>query len=96
MGLSTAKATVSATAAGKNPNVSYAWQGARNHGANTMTGRTVTSKTGQHSFTIKAPVFSPELDALLISLALLVKVVVLLMKKLYNKLNMMLSMDTTH
>ena len=26
-------------------------------------GRTVTSKTGQHSFTIKAPVFSPELDA---------------------------------
>ncbi len=58
-----AKATVSATAAGKNPNVSYAWQGARNHGANTMTGRTVTSKTGQHSFTIKAPVFSPELDA---------------------------------
>ena len=58
-----AKATVSATAAGKNPNVSYAWQGTRNHGANTMTGRTVTSKTGQHSFTIKAPVFSPELDA---------------------------------
>jgi len=58
-----AKATVSATAAGKNPNVSYTWQGARNHGANTMTGRTVTSKTGQHSFTIKAPVFSPELDA---------------------------------
>ena len=41
MGLSTAKATVSATAAGKNPNVSYTWQGARNHGANTMTGRTV-------------------------------------------------------
>jgi|GEM_PF-3421141 len=58
-----AKATVSATAAGKNPNVSYTWQGARNHGANTMTGGTVTSKTGQHSFTIKAPVFSPELDA---------------------------------
>ena len=53
-----AKATVSATAAGKNPNVSYAWQGTRNHGANTMTGRTVTSKTGQHSFTIKAPVLS--------------------------------------
>lgn len=58
-----AKATVSATAAGKNPNVSYTWQGARNRGANTMTGRTVTSKTGQHSFTIKAPVFNPELDA---------------------------------
>lgn len=58
-----AKATVSATAAGKNPNISYTWQGTRNHGANAMTGRMVTSKTGQHSFTIKAPVFSPALDA---------------------------------
>ena len=58
-----AKATVSATAAGKNPNVSYAWQGTRNHGANAMTGRTATTKSGQHSFTIKAPVFSPALDA---------------------------------
>ncbi len=28
-----------------------------------MTGRNVTSKTGSHSFTISAPVFSPELDA---------------------------------
>ena len=58
-----AKATVSATAAGKNPNISYTWQGTRNHGANAMTGRMVNSKTGQHSFTIKAPVFSPALDA---------------------------------
>lgn len=52
-----AKATVSATAAGKNPNISYAWQAKQNHGGNG------TTKNGQHSFTIKAPVFSPELDA---------------------------------
>ena len=52
-----AKATVSATAAGKNPNVSYAWQGTHKHGDNG------TTKRGDHSFTIKAPIFSPELDA---------------------------------
>lgn len=52
-----AKATVSATAAGKNPNISYTWQAKQNHGGNG------TTKNGQHSFTIKAPVFSPELDA---------------------------------
>lgn len=52
-----AKATVSATAAGKNPNISYAWQAKQNHGGNG------TTKNGQHSFTIKAPVFSPALDA---------------------------------
>ena len=58
-----AKDTVSATAAGKNPSISYTWQGARSNGVNAMTGRNVTSKTGSHSFTISAPVFSPELDA---------------------------------
>ena len=58
-----AKDTVSATAAGKNPSISYSWQGARSNGVNAMTGRNVTSKTGSHSFTISAPVFSPELDA---------------------------------
>ena len=58
-----AKDTVSATAAGKNPSISYTWQGARSYGVNAMTGRNVTSKTGSHSFTISAPVFSPELDA---------------------------------
>ena len=58
-----AKDTVSATAAGKNPSISYTWQGARRNGVNAMTGRNVTSKTGSHSFTISAPVFSPELDA---------------------------------
>lgn len=52
-----AKATVSATAAGKNPKIFYAWQAKQNHGGNG------TTKNGQHSFTIKAPVFSPELDA---------------------------------
>ena len=58
-----AKDTVSATAAGKNPSISYSWQGARSNGVSAMTGRNVTSKTGSHSFTISAPVFSPELDA---------------------------------
>ena len=58
-----AKDTVSATAAGKNPSISYTWQGARSNGVNAITGRNVTSKTGSHSFTISAPVFSPELDA---------------------------------
>lgn len=52
-----AKATVSATAAGKNPNISYAWQGTHEHADNG------TTKRGTHRFTIKAPVFSPELDA---------------------------------
>ena len=58
-----AKDTVSATAAGKNPSISYLWQGSRSNGVNVMTGRNETSKKGSHSFTIKAPVFSPELDA---------------------------------
>ena len=58
-----AKDTVSATAAGKNPSISYLWQGSRSNGVNAMTGRNVTSKNGSHSFTISAPVFSPELDA---------------------------------
>lgn len=58
-----AKDTVSATAAGKNPSISYSWQGSRSKGVNAMTGRNVTSKNGSHSFTISAPVFSPELDA---------------------------------
>ena len=58
-----AKDTVSATSAGKNPSISYSWQGSRNKGVNAMTGRNVTTKTGSHSFTISAPVFSPELDA---------------------------------
>ena len=52
-----AKATVSATAAEKNPNISYAWQGTHEHGDNG------TTKRGTHRFTIKAPVFSPKLDA---------------------------------
>ena len=58
-----AKDTVSATAAGKNPSISYSWQGSRSNGVNALTGRNVTSKNGSHSFTISAPVFSPELDA---------------------------------
>lgn len=58
-----AKDTVSATSAGKNPSISYSWQGSRSKGVNAMTGRNVTTKTGSHSFTISAPVFSPELDA---------------------------------
>ena len=52
-----AKATVSATAAGKNPNISYAWQGTHERADNG------TTKRGTHRFTIKAPVFSPKLDA---------------------------------
>ena len=52
-----AKDTVSATAAGKNPSISYSWQGSRSKGVNAMTGRNVTSKNGSHSFTISAPVF---------------------------------------
>lgn len=52
-----AKATVSATAAGKNPKISYAWQPKQIHAGNG------TTKKGTHGFTIKAPVFSPELDA---------------------------------
>ena len=58
-----AKDTVSATAASKNPSISYSWQGSRSKGVNAMTGRNVTTKTGSHSFTISAPVFSPEIDA---------------------------------
>lgn len=58
-----AKDTVSATAASKNPSISYSWQGVRSNGVNAMTGRNVTTKTGSHSFTISAPVFSPEIDA---------------------------------
>ena len=58
-----AKDTVSATAASKNPSISYSWQGSRSKGVNAMMGRNVTTKTGSHSFTISAPVFSPEIDA---------------------------------
>ena len=58
-----AKDTVSATAASKNPSISYTWQGSRSNGVNALTGRNVTSKNGSHNFSISAPVFSPELDA---------------------------------
>lgn len=56
-GYKAAKSNVSQVAAGKNPTVAYGWS------AQKAGGDAGSSKTGNHSFSISAPVFSPELDA---------------------------------
>lgn len=56
-GYEASKANVSQVAAGKNPTVSYGWSGTRSGGD------AGNSKTGNHNFTLSAPVFSPQLDA---------------------------------
>lgn len=52
-GYEAAKSAVSQVAAKKNPNVGYQWTGTKSSG----------SESGEHAFSISAPVFSPELDA---------------------------------
>ena len=56
-GYEAAKSAVSQVAAGKNPSVSYLWQATR------VGGDSGHRKSGDHNFSIKAPVFSPQLDA---------------------------------
>ena len=52
-GYEAAKSAVSQVAAKKNPNIGYQWAGTK----------LSSSETGDHKFSISAPVFSPELDA---------------------------------
>lgn len=52
-GYEAAKSAVSQVAAKKNPNVGYQWSGTKSS----------SSERGEHTFSISAPVFSPELDA---------------------------------
>ena len=56
-GYEAAKAAVSEVAAGKNPSVSYGWSGQRSGGDSG------SRKSGSHNFSIRAPVFNPQLDA---------------------------------
>ena len=56
-GYEAAKSAVSQEAARKNPSVEYAW------GANRTGGDTGSGKSGNHKFSISAPVFAPQLDA---------------------------------